>query len=101
MAGYPQHADAAQILQKLRQERIGALFHFTSVENLPCIARLGALCSKATLQQRGMWPCADPGGNELSHSLDARNDNWDKLSVYWTPNTPMAYRKKRAKHLCF
>lgn len=97
----PQHPEADQILQKLSREGIEALYHFTSVENLGSIRDMKALCSKQTLQGAGLWPSPEPGGNELSHSLDRYNNNWDKLSLNLTPYTPMAYRKKRSSHLCF
>jgi len=92
---------AAMILERLKQERIAALYHFTSVENLPSIRDTDRLCSKEVLCTLGQWPCADPGGNQQSHNLDQQNDNWDKLSLTFTPRTPMAYRKKPLKHLCF
>jgi hypothetical protein len=41
------------------------------------------------------------GGNELSHNLDKINDNWDKVSLNFTPHTPMAYHKKRECHIVF
>lgn len=95
------HREADQILRRLRMERIPALFHFTSVENLRLIRNMGALCSKQVLENSGHWPPPEPGGNQLSHSLDRQNGNWDKVSLNFTPHTPMAYRKKQASHLCF
>lgn len=95
------HREADQILQKLRREQIPALFHFTSVENLGLIRDMGALCSKQVLEDAGRWPPPEPGGNALSHRLDRDNGNWDKVSLNFTPHTPMAYRKKPASHLCF
>jgi hypothetical protein len=92
---------ATMILDRLRRERIAALYHFTSVENLSSIRDVQRLCSKEELCTLGKWPCADPGGNQASHNLDQQNDNWDKLSLTYTPRTPMAYRKKPLKHLCF
>ena len=95
------HPASEQILQRLRRERINSLYHFTCVENLPCIRQAGALCSKDKLEKLGLWPCPDPGGNETSHNLDKHHDNWDKLALNFTAHTPMAYWKKQAKHLCF
>jgi hypothetical protein len=97
----PLHPDAKQILRRLRQERMTALYHFTSITNLRLIREMDALCSKAVLETAGCWPCPEPGGNSLSHSLDSVNGNWDKVSVSFTPHTPMVYRRKRASHLCF
>src|SRR5579884_280584 len=95
------HPDAQAILTRLRQEGITALYHFTSVENLPNICHLGALCSKQILEKRGLLSTLVTGGNPLSHSLDRYQSNWDKLSLSFTPYTPMAYNRKRAQHLCF
>jgi ssDNA thymidine ADP-ribosyltransferase, DarT len=92
---------ALMILERLQRERIAALYHFTSIDNLPSIRDTDRLCSKGVLCDLGQWPCADPGGNEVSHALDQQNGNWDKLSLTYTPRTPMAYHKKLQKHLCF
>src|SRR5581483_1067730 len=97
----PHHREAVQILQRLRQERIAALFHFTSVENLRVIRDMNGLCSKQVLEDAGRWPPPEPGGNVLSHNLDRYNENWDKISLNFTTHTPMAYRKKPTSHLCF
>jgi hypothetical protein len=78
-----------------------ALYHFTSIANLRLIHEMDALCSKAVLETAGCWPCPEPGGNSLSHSLDSVNGNWDKVSLSFTPYTPMVYQRKRARHLCF
>lgn len=95
------HTQHAEILARLRKERIQSLYHFTCVENLPGIRNANALCSKAVLQEIGLWPPPEPGGNTLSHSLDQHNDNWDRISLNFTPRTPMTYHKKQARHLCF
>jgi len=49
----------------------------------------------------GTLPSIDSGGDALSHSLDLRNDNWDKVSLSLTPYLPMAYHRKREQHLCY
>jgi len=95
------HPQAEQILRRLRQEQIAALYHFTSIENLPCIRDMQALCSKQLLQDRGQWPPLVPGGDTLSHNLDRYHDNWGMVSCSFTPRTPMAYRRKPKSHLCF
>ncbi len=97
----PLHPDADAILARLRQEGIAALYHFTNVENLPAICQMQALCSKDILEVKGLTSSSIPGGNLLSHSLDRRNDNWNKVSLSLTPYTPMAYHRKREQHLCF
>lgn len=97
----PLHPDVNAILARLKQERINALYHFTSVENLLNICEMQALCSKKMLEDEGRWPPPIPGGNTLSHSLDRYNGNWDKVPLNLTPHTPMVYGKKRKEHLCF
>lgn len=93
--------DAERILEKLRAEQVTCLYHFTSIENLAVIRDMNALCSKKTLEDAGRWPPPEPGGNDLSHSLDHRNGNWDMVPFNFTPHTPMAYLKKPTSHLCF
>lgn len=95
------HPDALAISTRLAKERITALYHFTSIENLPYICRRQALCSKQMQESEGLWPPPMPGGNTLSHGLDRYNGNWDKVSLSFTPFTPMVYHKKRQDHLCF
>lgn len=97
----PLHRDAARILERLSREQVTALYHFTSIENLPVIRQMNALCSKETLESAGLWPPPEPGGNDLSQRLDRMNGNWNRLSLNLTPHTPMAYRKKPGSHLCF
>lgn len=98
---YFRHADATAILTRLAKEQVTALYHFTSVENLPYICARQALCSKEIQESEGRWPPPIPGGNNLSHNLDRYNGNWDKVSLSFTPFTPMVYGKKRKNHLCF
>lgn len=95
------HPESSQILERLRQEKILSLYHFTCIENIQGIQQMNALCSKQTLQSAGLWPPPEPGGNTLSHDLDRRNGNWDKISLNFTPYTPMVYNKKSQCHLCF
>src|SRR5712691_10877424 len=95
------HPDANAILARLKREGMVALYHFTSVENLPGICQMQALCSKGTLKsESGTLPVVT-GGNPLSHSLDRYRGNWDKVSLNLTPYTPMVYHKKKEQHLCF
>ncbi len=95
------HPEANAILTKINKEGINFFYHFTSVENLPLIYQRDALCSKDVLTREGKWPPPIPGGNALSHNLDHFNGNWNKVSLSFTPYTPMAYRKKREEHLCY
>src|SRR5258708_8650083 len=82
------HRDADAILSRLKQEGVTALYHFTSVKNLPYICSERALYSKTELMARGMLSNIDTGGNDLSLSLDQRNDNWNKVSLSLTHYTP-------------
>ncbi len=97
----PLHPDAAAILARLQREGVTALYHFTSVENLPGICQMQALCSKKTLEDARRWPPPVTGGRGPSHSLDQYQGNWDKVSLNLTPYTPMVYHRKREQHLCF
>jgi hypothetical protein len=93
--------DAKAVASRLAQEGITALYHFTSIENLPKIAESQALCSKAVLEKTGKWPPPEPGGNEISFIQDRHNDNWDKVPFNFRTCTPMAWGVRQAKHLCF
>jgi hypothetical protein len=95
------HPDAHNISARLKKEGITALYHFTSVENLPLVSQHQALSSKEVLESNGDWPVPQPGGNERSHALDRQKGNWDFVSLNFTPHTPMAYDKKKVLHLCF
>ena len=98
---YSLDPSAAPILACLKQEGISALFHFTSVENLPNICQQEALYSKQILAQKELLSTLVTGGNPLSHDLDRYHGNWNKVSLNLTPYTPMAYNKKREQHLCY
>ena len=95
------HPDADAIMARLKKEGITALYHFTSVENLPSICQMQAICSKQLLEDARKWPCAVPGGEGPSHALDRRNGNWNMVHLNFTPYTPMVYGKKQKNHLCF
>lgn len=85
---------------RLIAEHIDWLYHFTSVENLPGIAQQGALCSKQFLQDHGVATVA-AGGNAISQMLDDHHGNLNFVNIYFTPYTPMAYWRKRDRHLCW
>lgn len=98
---YQTHSEAKAILSRLAQEKIAALYHFTSVENLPGICQMQALCSKQTLENHGRWPTPVPGGERQSHELDRKLGNWDKVSLSLTPHTPMVFHRKKEQNICF
>ncbi len=90
-----------KILEILKKNEIESLWHFTEIENLPYIRKLDGLRSKEYLEENGYWASIRPGGDHVSHDLDRRLGNWDKISLNFKPYTPMAYRKKKVKHLIF
>lgn len=93
--------EARQILQILKSHNIQSLWHFTDIRNLPLIKKLNGLRSKESLEKEGYLTKIYCGGNELSHDLDRKLGNWDKISLNFTPHTPMAYHIKKEKHLVF
>lgn len=93
--------EAQQILEILKKHNIKSLWHFTDIRHLPLIKKLDGLRSKEFLEKNGYWDKIYPGGNEDSHRLDRELGNWDKISLNFTPHTPMAYHKKKEKHLVF
>jgi len=95
------NSEAQQILQILKRHNIQSLWHFTDIRHLPLIKSLDGLRSKDFLEKNGYWNKIYPGGNEDSHRLDRQLGNWDKISLNFTPHTPMAYHKKKEKHLVF
>ena len=92
-----------EILGMLERNMITSLWHFTDIGNLPNIKKLNGLRSKEYLEQNEHWGGRDifPGGDDLSHSLDRNLGNWDKISLNFMHHTPIAYKKKREKHLVF
>ncbi|WP_176728926.1 DarT ssDNA thymidine ADP-ribosyltransferase family protein [Thermogemmatispora onikobensis] len=95
------HPDADAILARLSQEGITTLYHFTSFDNIYSICHRGCLYSKELLEEFGILASIDSGGDSLSFSLDKANGNWNKVSLSFSPYTPMAYRTKRRKNLCY
>jgi hypothetical protein len=91
------------VKKTLRKNQINSLWHFTDIRNLPLIYELQGLRSKQyitdnekTLADAGKE--VYPGGDDLSHELDRKNGNWDKISLSFIPNTPMFYNKKVQSH---
>ena len=95
------HPDASEIAERLKKEGISALYHFTSVENLSLIRKMGGLCSKNILEDSDLLEEVRLGGNDLSRQLDRERGNWNMVSLNYTPYTPMVYHKKPEEHLCF
>lgn len=95
--------EQAEIIETLKKNRINSLWHFTDIRNLPYIRKLDGLRSKENLEGNRYWGrnILFPGGDDISHNLDRDLGNWDKIHLNFRPNTPMAYNKKREKHLVF
>lgn len=92
---------SAKILKIFEQNNISSLWHFTDIRNLPLIKALNGLRSKEFLENNGYLRNVICGGDKLSHQLDRDLGNWDKISLNFTPHTPMAYHIKKEKHLIF
>jgi hypothetical protein len=73
--------------------RIGWLYHFTDVGNLPSIKQLGGLYSTAILRLMGIEGFR-PGGNELSLQLDQATGMDQYVHLCFKPNHPMAHIAK-------
>ncbi|MHA1252355.1 MAG: DarT ssDNA thymidine ADP-ribosyltransferase family protein [Candidatus Helarchaeota archaeon] len=95
--------DKEKILEYLNNNNIQSFWHFTDIRNLPLIKELEGLRSKKFLEKFNIWNSEKiyPGGNTISHNLDKELDNWDKISLNFTPYTPFAYKKKQENHLIF
>lgn len=75
--------------------RIPQLFHFTDVNNIPSIRRLGGILCTAILAQRGEVFCA--GGDEASLALDKQCGMDRFVHLCFTGSHPMAYRVQERK----
>ncbi|RKY81849.1 hypothetical protein DRQ11_14950 [candidate division KSB1 bacterium] len=94
-------SDSSKILEIFKQNNIYSLWHFTDIRNLSLIKTLNGLRSKEFLENKGYLKNVICGGNELSHQLDRELGNWDKISLNFTPHTPMVFHKKKELHLIF
>src|SRR4051794_3754691 len=74
------------------------LYHFTDEANLPSIAQHGIL-SKQQLRERGLWPPAATGGNELSWQLDQHRGIDPSVSLCMTRNHGMKFLAHQAGRL--
>lgn len=92
---------AARMQLILRGHRIGCLYHFTDIDNLPLILEGNGLRSKEWLERKGWLDRVKTGGNQLSKDLDVAHDNWDKVSLSWCLKHPMAWWKEAEQHLCY
>lgn len=95
------HPESELILERIKSEKVPALYHFTDIDNLPLIIDLGGLHSKEFLEQNGYLDQIKCGGNLLSKGLDIHHGNWDKISLSWCSRHPMAYSREQKQHLCY
>lgn len=93
--------DKEKILRIFKKNNVDSLWHFTDINNLPLIKKLNGLRSKEFLENNGYLKKVKCGGDGLSHKLDKMLGNWNKISLNFTPYTPMAYYKKQKNHLVF
>lgn len=93
--------EAEQMRDYLKRQNIAALYHFTNIENLPLILQVGGLCSKEWLEHNGLLDRINTGGNMLSKAPDQRHGNWDKVSLSFCQNHPMAYYREAEQHMCY
>jgi hypothetical protein len=70
--------------------RIGWLYHFTDIRNLPAIKARGGLYSTAILRAMGI-DAFHPGGNELSLELDQQTGMDQYVHLCLKRNHPMAH----------
>ncbi len=85
-----------QFIKKSTQHT--TLYHFTDEANLPSIAQHGIL-SKHQLRERGLWPPAATGGNELSWQLDQHRGIDPCVSLCMTRNHGMKFLAHQAGRL--
>lgn len=81
----------SDVAQRLRECGVSKLYHFTNIENVSSIKKLGGLYSRRALVNRGISSDSF-GGNYLSSYLDERLglDNYVHLS--FCSDHPMKYR---------
>ncbi|MFG1189307.1 DarT ssDNA thymidine ADP-ribosyltransferase family protein [Xanthobacter flavus] len=76
------------LIRKSTQHRF--LYHFTDSSNFESIAQHGLL-SKAQMKEKGIWPPAHAGGNQLSWNLDEFRGIDDSVSLCMTRNHGMKF----------
>jgi len=74
----------------IEQQGIKKLYHFTDRENLQSIIQNGGLYSWADCKEKGI-SISKPGGDETSHSLDARDNLQNYVRVSFVARHPMMY----------
>lgn len=94
-------AEHAEIEGVLIRNGMPRLFHFTSIENLPTIFRIGAILSKRELERRRIIHQVELGGNLTSRQRDEYYGNDQYVSMSYRPKLPMAYYSEQEQHICY
>lgn len=84
--------ESDEILNYLRIKQVYRFYHFTSVQNINQIKRLGGLYSWYYCRQNDI-NIPDAGGDSKSRSLDCRHGLEDYVRLSFCSEHPMAYRK--------
>jgi len=106
------HPESGEMEKVLDSYKIDKLFHFTCVDNLELIAKHGWIWSKKKLKEKGLIDedkvifCS----NKVSHNLDDRHGNLDKVHLSFCYRHPMIYsimtrkdqsRDPQSAHICY
>lgn len=86
------------IIDCLNSNNIQNFWHFTQIKNLTEMKDGVGLLSKQELETRNLLEKISCGGNENSHKADKEMGNWDKISLSFTPHTPMFYKSRPKGH---
>lgn len=79
---------------------MSSLYHLTHIRNLPLIARLDGLVSKAELVRRNLHPQVDANRDEQTMAVDYLVGNWDKVRLTWCAIHPMFFRMGNTQYRC-
>ena len=86
-----------EICNYLKEKNISCLYHFTDINNLDSISKLGGLFPRKQLKSMGVNSLY-MGGNELSVQLDIKNNLTDYVRLSFCSNLPMMYRLRYEGH---
>lgn len=81
-----------KILSFIQENKIERLYHFTAIDNLKSINKIGALLSFKECKTRGIVPIG--GGNELSKQIDNRRGLDDYVRLSFCSDHPMRWHLK-------
>ena len=86
--------NAQGIRQYINDNNIKCFYHFTDIRNIESIVKNNGLYSWYSCQEKGIT-IKNPGGDELSRSLDARKGVADYVRLSFASYIPMQYRKEK------